>query len=83
MKKKRGFAAMTPAQRRAIASKGGRAAQAKGTAHRWTAEEAAEAGHKGGKASQDSGAGNSFDSESGRKAVAKRRKRFSSRVSER
>jgi general stress protein YciG len=35
---------------RAIASKGGRAAHARGTAHEFTSEEAAEAGRKGGRA---------------------------------
>ena len=46
----RGFASMDPAKQRAIASKGGRTAQRKGTAHRWTAEEARAAGRKGGTA---------------------------------
>jgi general stress protein YciG len=71
----RGFAALTPEQRREIASKGGRAAQRKGKAHRWTAEEAAEAGRKGGLASQATGAGYRFDSLSGAKAAKKRRRR--------
>lgn len=47
-KSKRGFASMDPARQREIASKGGRAAHAKGTAHEWTREEARDAGHKGG-----------------------------------
>jgi uncharacterized protein len=34
-----------------IASKGGKAAHQKGTAHEWTSEEAREAGRKGGMAS--------------------------------
>jgi general stress protein YciG len=38
-------------KQREIASKGGRAAHEKGTAHEWTAEEAREAGRKGGVAS--------------------------------
>lgn len=46
----RGFAAMDPAQQREIASKGGRAAHQKGTAHEFTKEEAARAGRKGGEA---------------------------------
>lgn len=46
----RGFAGMDPAKQRAAASKGGRTAHEKGTAHTWTAEEAKEAGSKGGKA---------------------------------
>ncbi|MBP9820464.1 general stress protein [Candidatus Woesebacteria bacterium] len=44
----RGFAGMDPEQQRKIASKGGRAAHAKGTAHEWTSEEAREAGRRGG-----------------------------------
>lgn len=39
---------MDPARQRAIASKGGKAAHAKGTAHEWTSDEAREAGRKGG-----------------------------------
>ena len=44
----RGFASMNPEKRRELASKGGKAAHAKGTAHEWTKEEAREAGRKGG-----------------------------------
>ena len=44
----RGFASMDPAKQREIASKGGRAAHEKGTAHEFTPEEAREAGRKGG-----------------------------------
>lgn len=44
----RGFASMSPDRQREIASKGGRAAHAKGTAHEWSADEAREAGRKGG-----------------------------------
>jgi len=50
-KEDRGFASMDRAQQREIASKGGRAAHTKGTAHEWTSEEAREAGRKGGMAS--------------------------------
>jgi len=39
---------MDPARQREIASKGGRAAHEKGTAHEWSAGEAREAGRKGG-----------------------------------
>jgi general stress protein YciG len=35
-------------KQREIASKGGKAAHAKGTAHEWTKEEAREAGRRGG-----------------------------------
>src|SRR5438477_11567070 len=45
---KRGFASMDPGKQREIASKGGRAAHAKGTAHEWTSDEARVAGRKGG-----------------------------------
>jgi general stress protein YciG len=49
-KEDRGFASMDPAKQREIASKGGRAAHEKGTAHEWSSEEAREAGRKGGMA---------------------------------
>lgn len=39
---------MHPDVQREIASKGGKAAHAKGTAHEWTEEEASRAGKKGG-----------------------------------
>ncbi len=45
---RRGFASMDPVRRREIASKGGKAAHKKGTAHRWSSDEAQEAGRKGG-----------------------------------
>ncbi len=45
---KRGFASMDPTKQREIASKGGRAAHAKGTAHEFTSDEARVAGRKGG-----------------------------------
>ena len=47
----RGFASMEQTKQREIASKGGKAAHQKGTAHEWTSEEAREAGRKGGMAS--------------------------------
>ena len=47
---KRGFASMDAEKQRRIASKGGRAAHEKGTAHEFTSEEAREAGRKGGEA---------------------------------
>ena len=50
-KEDRGFASMDRAKQRDIASKGGKAAHQKGTAHEWTSEEAREAGRKGGMAS--------------------------------
>ena len=50
-KERRGFASMSAEKQREIASKGGRAAHVKGTAHEWSAEEARAAGRKGGLAS--------------------------------
>jgi hypothetical protein len=49
-KAERGFANMDPIKQRSIASKGGKAAHAKGTAHQWTTEEARKAGKLGGQA---------------------------------
>ena len=48
----RGFASMSAEKKREIASKGGRAAHALGTAHKWTSEEAQAAGRKGGSISR-------------------------------
>ena len=45
---KRGFAALSPEARSEIASRGGKAAQASGKAHRYTSETATIAGRKGG-----------------------------------
>jgi general stress protein YciG len=42
---------MDRSKQREIASKGGKAAHQKGTAHEWTSEEARDAGRKGGIAS--------------------------------
>ncbi|UYQ94087.1 KGG domain-containing protein [Chitinophaga horti] len=47
-KSRRGFAAMDKAKQKSIASKGGQAAHRMGVAHRFTPEEAREAGRKGG-----------------------------------
>lgn len=43
---------MSPEKQREIASKGGRAAHQKGTAHEWTTDEARSAGRKGGQVSR-------------------------------
>ena len=51
-KHRRGFASMSPDKQREIASKGGRAAHQKGTAHEWSADEARTAGRKGGQVSR-------------------------------
>ncbi|TPG66575.1 KGG domain-containing protein [Hymenobacter nivis] len=47
-KSRRGFAAMSPETQRRIASEGGKASHASGRGHRFTAEEARDAGRKGG-----------------------------------
>jgi uncharacterized protein len=47
----RGFASMDRAKQREIASKGGKAAHERGTAHEWSSDEARKAGRKGGMAS--------------------------------
>ena len=65
-KEDRGFASMDRTKQREIASKGGKAAHQKGTAHEWTSEEARDAGRKGGIAShrrrrEQSGASNMDD----------------------
>ena len=70
-KEDRGFASMDRSKQREIASKGGKAAHQKGTAHEWTSEEAREAGRKGGMAShrrkqeQQSGGSTSSSNEGG------------------
>lgn len=50
--KRKGFASLSKARRTEIASKGGKAAHLRGTAHEWSPEEARLAGRKGGVASQ-------------------------------
>ena len=68
-KEDRGFASMDRSKQREIASKGGKAAHQKGTAHEWTSEEAREAGRKGGMAShrrkQEQQGGSSSSSDEG------------------
>jgi len=73
-KSKGGFAAMDSAKQSEIASRGGKAAQKRGTGHKWTREEAVEAGRKGGEVAQARGTGNRFDSKSGKAAARKRRR---------
>lgn len=51
-KANRGFAAMDEQKHRAIASKGGKAAHEKGSAHEFSSEEARIAGRKGGLSSR-------------------------------
>ncbi|MHB1422871.1 MAG: KGG domain-containing protein [Gemmataceae bacterium] len=71
MTKKRGFASMDAARQREIASKGGRAAHEKGTAHEFTPEEAREAGRKGGQAAHSRGTAHRFTTEEAREAGRK------------
>jgi general stress protein YciG len=54
VKSKRGFASMDAEKQRNIASKGGKAAHEKGTAHEFTSDEAREAGRKGGESGKRS-----------------------------
>jgi uncharacterized protein len=51
-KQRRGFASMSAEKQREIASKGGRAAHEKGSAHEWSSDEARTAGRKGGQVSR-------------------------------
>ena len=71
MTKKRGFASMDAAKQREIASKGGKAAHQKGTAHQFTPEEARAAGRKGGQAAHFKGTAHKFTSEEARAAGRK------------
>jgi hypothetical protein len=63
-------------KQREIASKGGKAAHQKGTAHEWTSDEAREAGRKGGMAShrrkQESASGASAESNAGAEQMVAR-----------
>lgn len=61
----RGFAGMDEERQREIASKGGKAAHEKGTAHEFDSEEARAAGRKGGLAAHDEGRGEAGDSSGG------------------
>src|SRR5438552_6061112 len=70
-KQPRGFAAMDREKQRQIASKGGRAAHAKGTAHEFTPEEARAAGRKGGQAAHAKGTAHEFTPEEAREAGRK------------
>ena len=51
----RGFASMDPQKQKQIASKGGKAAHEKGSAHEFNAQEARQAGSKGGQSSRSGG----------------------------
>ncbi len=60
-KSRRGFAAMSPETQRRIASEGGKASHASGRGHRFSADEARDAGRKGGLVSRRGKAVNSSD----------------------
>jgi general stress protein YciG len=70
-KSRRGFASMDPEKRREIASKGGKAAHAQGSAHEFTPEEARVAGRKGGEAAHARGTAHQFTPEEAREAGRK------------
>ena len=75
-KSKRGFASMDANRQKEIASKGGRAAHAKGTAHEWTSDEARVAGRKGGEVvSRDRAHMAAIGREGGESRGAKNRRR--------
>ena len=57
-KSRRGFAAMSPDTQRRIASEGGKASHASGRGHRFSADEARDAGRKGGLVSRRGKAAN-------------------------
>jgi general stress protein YciG len=62
---------MDPAKRREIASKGGKAAHAQGSAHEFTPDEARVAGRKGGEAAHARGTAHQFTPEEAREAGRK------------
>jgi len=70
-KKRRGFSAMDENKKREIARKGGIAAHRKGTAHKFTPEEAREAGRKGGRSAHRQGRAHKFTPEEARAAGRK------------
>src|SRR5438552_16942636 len=70
-KKRRGFSAMDENKKREIARKGGIAAHRKGTAHKFTSEEAREAGRKGGRSAHRQGRAHKFTPEEARAAGRK------------
>lgn len=75
---------MDPARQREIASKGGRAAHEKGTAHEWSSDEARAAGRKGGvTVSRDRAHMAAIGREGGESRSAAARQARMSRVAER
>ena len=73
----RGFAAMSPEKQRQIASMGGKAAHAKGTAHEFDSVSARLAGRKGGQAAHAKGTAHQFTSTEARAAGRKGGRRSS------
>lgn len=67
----RGFASMDEKRQREIASKGGKAAHQKGSAHKFSSDEARIAGSKGGKAAHEKGTAHEFTSKEAREAGRK------------
>jgi hypothetical protein len=67
-KSRRGFAPRDLAKRRVVANMGGKAAHARGTAHKFNSGEASAAGQKGGLAVQAKGTGRQFKPAEARKA---------------
>jgi general stress protein YciG len=80
-KGRRGFASMDKEKQRAIASKGGRIAHQRRTAHEFTQEEAREAGRKGGRAAHERGTAHQFTPEEAREAGRKGGQRARHRIS--
>jgi general stress protein YciG len=70
-KGRRGFASMDREKQRAIASKGGKIAHQRHTAHEFTREEAREAGRKGGRVAHERGTAHQFTPEEAREAGRK------------
>lgn len=68
----KGFASMDEEKKREIASKGGKAAHDRGTAHEFTSEEAREAGKKGGRAAHPHGRGLQNADQQTREEVARK-----------
>lgn len=67
----RGFASMDDGRQREIASKGGKAAHEKGSAHKFSSAEARIAGSKGGKAAHEKGTAHEFTPNEAREAGRK------------
>jgi general stress protein YciG len=83
-KSRRGFASMDPSRQREIASKGGRAAHEKGTAHEWSTDEARDAGRKGGvTVSRDRAHMSAIGREGGESRSAAARQARQTRIAER